>query len=413
MRVSTSQMFQVSLDAISSSNAAVMQAQQAIASGTRVDAASQDIAAVRLSSQLLETQRQAGVFSANIDELDIRFSESDVSLAALADSLGHMADVMIQARNGAVDAASLATFGMQLELDAEAVRAEMKRTDSQARPIYSYTSEEIDTALNEQLAKAAAATAAIAQGNAGSAADDLAAANQAIAVWTARRDELAQTHPALAVRPGQTMNAQVSLESDARSALRSLGMGKLAAAITGNGVLASTARLSASEARAQLVAAQAATPPDSALVQRLQTRVVDATALEDARTALAAEMAKPAAERDGETVAAANRTIANDQRLLKAAQDQDLVDTQALVGDLLAQVQQARGSVGARWSVLSNYQDVNASFALAAQTALSKIQDTDLAASISDLSNYQAQLVAARAMFSKIQSAASLFDLFR
>jgi|GEM_PF-1367481 len=413
MRVSTSQMFQVSLDAISASNAAVMQAQQAIASGTRVDAASQDIAAVRLSSQLLETQRQAGVFNANIDELDIRFSESDVSLASLADSLGHMAEVMVQARNGALDAGSLATFGMQLELDAEAVRAEMKRTDSQARPIYSYTSEEIDAALNAQLAKAAAASGAIAQGSAGSAADDLAAANQAIALWTARRDELAQTHPALAVRPGQTMNAQVSLDAETRSALRALGGGALAAAVTGNGVRASTARLGASEARAQLATAQAATPPDDALVLRLQARVVDATALEAAQASLAAEMARPAAERDGAAIAAANRTIDNDRQQLKAAQDQDLADAQSHIGALLADVQQARGSVGARWSVLSNYQDVNASFALAAQTALSRIQDTDVAASISDLSNYQAQLVAARAMFNKIQSAVSLFDLFR
>ena len=82
------------------------------------------------------------------------------------------------------------------------------------------------------------------------------------------------------------------------------------------------------------------------------------------------------------------------------------------IAALRTAVLDARGSLGARWSVVANYQDANQGVADAAVAARSSLMDTDLAQAASDLATYSAQLQAARSMFGRIEST-SLFDLVR
>lgn len=466
MRVSTSQMFQQSVDSMMDSSSGVSQAQQNITNGSRISSASQDITAVKLSAQLLLVQKQATVFSANIDELDTRFAEADVSLASVGDSLQHLNELMTQSRNGALNADGLAYLAFQAKLDVTAMGAEMNRMDSQGRKIYSYTSAEVGTSLDDAIARAAAASSAKtvaerdlvsaraafvqardaleAANNAGeplaiidaqtvlTAAQDeinrldgdprasdpagvisvekdkLAKANIEVARWLERRASLADSHPKLEVRPGQVMDTEVLFSSKNRADMMSLDPDALANAIIGAGEKSSFLRMSA-EATQKAIDALPIDPPDPATkdkLQKLQAQLVNATKFESAQTVL-----KTAT--DPLVIAAANTAIASRQLAVGVAQEQDRADAEITIVNLLDATLQARGKMGANWAVLADYQDTNQSFVLAAQQSLSNMRDTDIAKSVSDLANYQAQLQAARAIFNRIQSATSLFDLIR
>jgi len=551
-------MFQQSVDSMMASSSAVSLAQQNITNGSNINSASQNVTAVKLSSQLLLVQKQATVFSANIDELDLRFAEADTSLDSVGNALQHLNELMTQARNGALNADGLASLAFQAKLDATAIGAEMNRTDSQGRKIYSYTSEAVDTGLSDARARLAAASSAKAaaeqelvtaraalvpakqaftaansvwgpldatalaaeaayatagqnwtdqQGLAtqalktwtdasaalaknpndktlqdavsaalvnrnttdtnsqaallekqsaeplaataraeadavkqpkmdaqaaldvanaevirlagdlslstpgGLIADEaakIAAANADVATWVQRKTSLDDDHPKLEVRPGQTMNTEVLFSSKNRSDMTSLDPDALANAIIGAGEKSSLLKMSA-EATQKAIDALPIDPSDPATkdkLQKLQAQLVNATKFESAQTVL-----KTAT--DPLVIAAANTTIASRQLAVGVAQDQDRADAEITISNLLDATLQARGKVGANWAVLTDYQDTNQSFVLAAQQSLSNMRDTDIAKSVSDLANYQAQLQAARAIFNRIQSATSLFDLIR
>ncbi|WP_439114075.1 flagellin [Hydrogenophaga sp.] len=278
MRVSTAQMYQVPAEAVGSGSAAMAREIGRIASGRSVDAVSQDVAAVSQASRLTQVKARTEVHGANLAELDMRYAEADLSLSAIGDALLRMGEALARSRNGALadDAQNALSTGLQME--AQAIVAELGRRDSQGRQIYS-----------------------------GGVADP--------------------AHPALEVRPGQTLPSEVTLGAEQQAALEGL--------IKQDWVMA----LASSNDAQRAAAAQQ--------VEALRTAVVD-----------------------------------------------------------------ARGAVGARWSLVGIYQDANQGVADAAVAARSSLMDTDLAQAASDLATYSAQLQAARSMFGRIEST-SLFDLIR
>ncbi len=209
MRVSTNQIYQVSTDALNSSLASSTAEQQRISSGNRIDAVSQDVAAVTQASGLLAVKAQAAIFNSNLDELDMRYAESDQSLSVIHGALGRISEALAQSRNAALSASDRSALGVTIQSDAAAIAAELKRSDSQGRPLYS-----------------------------GGVAD----ANR----------------PALLVRPGQTLGAEITLSQADQDSI---------AALAGSG-WASGAGL-ASSTNEQRAAAQA-------LVTRLQASALDA-----------------------------------------------------------------------------------------------------------------------------------------
>ena len=151
-----------------------MQAQVRIARGTRIDAVSQDVSAVTQASQLQQLKAQAGVYAENLAALDTQYAQSDQSMGTLGDSLGHISDLLVHSRNGTLGAAELKLLGEGIKQSVVAVNAELARTDSQGRPLYS-----------SGLADAA--------------------------------------HPALQVQPGVTLASEISLTASDQSELSSLG----------------------------------------------------------------------------------------------------------------------------------------------------------------------------------------------
>lgn len=173
MRVSTAQMYQVPADAVGSGSAAMAREIARISSGRSVDAVSQDVAAVSQASRLTQVKARTDVHSANLAELDMRYAEADLSLSAIGDALLRMGEALARSRNGALanDAQNALSTGLQME--AQAIVAELGRRDSQGRPIYS-----------------------------GGVADP--------------------DHPALEVRPGQTLPSEVTLGAEPQAALAGL-----------------------------------------------------------------------------------------------------------------------------------------------------------------------------------------------
>jgi flagellin-like hook-associated protein FlgL len=249
-----------------------------VSSGRAVDAVSQDVTAVLQSSRLTQVKARSDVHAGNLAELDMRYAEADLSLSAIGDALLRMGEAIARSRNGALGADGLNALSTGLQSEAAAIQAELERRDSQARSIFS--------------------------------------GNQA-----------GSEHPALEVRPGQTMSTKITLGSDDQTALSTL-MG--------------------------------------------QDWVLGLASSTDEQRAAA-----------GEQIAALRTAVLD-----------------------------ARGSVGARWSLVANYQDANQGVADAAVAARSSLMDTDLAQAASDLATYSAQLQAARSMFGRIESS-SLFDLIR
>lgn len=173
MRVSTAQMYQVPADAVGSGSAAMEREIGRISSGRGIDAVSQDVAAVSQSSRLTQVKARTEVHAANLAELDMRYAEADLSLSVMGDALLRMGESLARSRNGALAPDALNALSTGLRIEAAAIQAELARRDSQARPIFS-------------------------QG--------VADAN----------------HPALEVRPGQTMSSEVTLEGSAETALAGL-----------------------------------------------------------------------------------------------------------------------------------------------------------------------------------------------
>lgn len=265
---------------MSSSEVSVAQAQRHIASGVRIDAVSQDITAVTQASGLQQAIAQAAVYNANLNELDMRYAESDQSLSVVHDALGAISELLARSRNGALSASDRNALGVAIRGHVDEVVAELSRSDSQARPLYSGGVSDAD-------------------------------------------------HPALLVRPGQTLGSEISLGQD------------------------------------------------------LQARM---SALRDAAWASGPGLA--------------------------AGVDADRAAALSEVSDLQSATLAARQAVGGRWELVLGFQDANQSVADAARVARSTLVDTDIAKSAADLATYTAQLQAARAMFSRIQST-SLFDVIR
>ncbi len=188
MRVSTNQIYQVSTDALNSNLASSTTEQQRISSGIRIDAVSQDIAAVTQASGLLAVKAQAAIFNSNLDELEMRYSESDQSLSVIHDALGRISEALAQSRNAALSASDRRALGVTIQSDAAAIAAELKRSDSQGRPLYS-----------------------------GGVAD--------------------ANHPALLVRPGQTLSAEITLSQADQDSIAALAGSDWA---TGTGLASST-----------------------------------------------------------------------------------------------------------------------------------------------------------------------------
>lgn len=280
MRVSTSQIYQSSTDAMTNSASRTQQAQQRISSGVRIDAVSQDSTAVTQASRLQQVMAESAVYSANLDELDMRHAEADLSLSVVHDALGRLSNLLVSSRNGALQPRDRAAIGASVQAEVQTIQAELQRRDSQGRPLYN-----------------------------GGVADD--------------------AHPALLVRPGQTVSTEIPLG------------------------------------------------------QALQDRL---TKLAGAAWASGAGMA---ASTDADRAAA-------------------LVEVQALQSSALG----ARQVVGGRWEQLSRDLDANLAVSDSAEMARSALVDTDVARTAADLATYTAQLQAARAMFSRIQST-SLFDTIR
>ncbi len=280
MRVSTSQIYQSSTDAMATSASRTQQAQQRISSGVRITAVSQDATAVTQASRLQQVMAESAGYAANIDELDLRHAEADLSLSVVHDALGRLSALLITSRNGGLQSRDRTAIGAAVQAEVQIIQAELQRRDSQSRPLYN-----------------------------GGVAD--------------------AEHQALMVRPGQTVATAI--------------------------------------------------PLDQALQDRLQ-------ALSGAAWASGAGMA---GSTDADRAAA-------------------LVEVQALQSSALG----ARQVVGARWEQLSRAADANLAVGDSAEMARSALVDTDVARSASDLATYTAQLQAARAMFSRIQST-SLFDTIR
>lgn len=188
MRVSTSQMFQVSTGSMSTASTALTRVQQQIASGVRIDAVSQDAVAVTQASRLQQVKAQAAVYNANLNELDMRYGESDQSLRIVHDSLASIQSALIQSRNGVMGPRELAALGTGIQNDIASIKAELSRQDSQGRPLYSNAVVDAD-------------------------------------------------HPALQVQPGQTMASEITLSEEDQTSLTEL---ETATWATADGMAAST-----------------------------------------------------------------------------------------------------------------------------------------------------------------------------
>ena len=188
MRVSTSQMFQVSTGSMSTASSALTRVQQQVASGVRIDAVSQDVVAVTQASRLQQVKAQAAVYNANLTELDMRYGESDQSLRIVHDSLANIQSALIQSRNGTLGAGELTAIGTGIQNDIASITAELSRPDSQGRPLYSSAVVDAD-------------------------------------------------HPALQVQPGQTMASEITLSKADQDSLTAL---QTATWATAAGLAAST-----------------------------------------------------------------------------------------------------------------------------------------------------------------------------
>ncbi len=97
---------------------------------------------------------------------------------------------------------------------------------------------------------------------------------------------------------------------------------------------------------------------------------------------------------------------------LSGVVDADRAAALAEVSELQSAALAARQAVGGRWELVLGLQEANQAVSDNARAARSKLVDTDIAKAAADLATYTAQLQAARAMFSRIQST-SLFDVIR
>lgn len=173
MRVSTAQLYQVPADAVGSGSASMAREIGRIASGRSLDAVSQDVAAVSQASRWTQVKAQADVHGANLVELDTRYAQADLSLSAIGDALLRMGEALARSRNGALGSDGQNALSTGLQMEAQAIVAELGRRDSQGRQIYS-----------------------------GGLAD--------------------LAHPALEVRPGQTMSSEVTLGAQDQATLAGL-----------------------------------------------------------------------------------------------------------------------------------------------------------------------------------------------
>jgi flagellin-like hook-associated protein FlgL len=265
---------------MSSASSAQVRVSQQIASGVRFDAVSQNAGAVTQASGLQQVMAQSGVYKSNLNELDGRYAESDQSLSVIHDSLGRIAEALGQSRNGSLNANDRNALGVTIQGEVAAIAAEIARQDSQGRAMFSGGLPDAD-------------------------------------------------HPALLVRPGQTLTTTIPLSAADQASLAALSS---ASWTSGSGLAGSS---------------------------------------------------------DAERAGAA-----------------------ALVAGLQDAALGARQAVGSNWSLVANDQDANQSVADGAEISRSALIDTDIAKSAADLATYTAQLQAARALFSRIQST-SLFDLIR
>ncbi len=265
---------------MASTSAAQTRVNQQITSGVQFDAVSQNAVAVTQASGLQQVMAQSGVYKANLNELDGRYAESDQSLSVIHDSLGRIAEALGQSRNGALSTNDRTALGVTIQGEVAAIAAELARKDSQGRAMFSGGSADAD-------------------------------------------------HPALQVRPGQTLATAIPLSAADQASLSALGS---ASWTSGPGLAGSS----------------------------------------DAQRASAV----------------------------------------ALVAGLQDAALGARQAVGGSWALVGNYQDANQSVADGAQVSRSALIETDVAKSAADLATYTAQLQAARALFSRIQST-SLFDIIR
>jgi hypothetical protein len=150
-----------------------MAEQKRISSGVRIDTASQDVTAVTQASSLSAVKAQAAIFGRNLDDLDSRYAQSDQSLSVIHDALGRIAEALAQSQNAALSDSDRRALGATIQGDAEAIAAELKRSDSQGRALYS-----------------------------GGVAD--------------------ADHPELLVRPGQTLAAEITLSQDDQNSILAL-----------------------------------------------------------------------------------------------------------------------------------------------------------------------------------------------
>ena len=278
MRVSTSQIYQVPADAMSSSSAAASQANRRIASGKRIDAASQDAGAVTRASQQQQLKSETVVFNDNLNALDSQYSEIDQSTGNLSESLSYLGQLLIQSQNGSYSSNEVGIVGDSIKQEMALIKIELARTDSQGRPLYSLGVADSD-------------------------------------------------HPALQVLPGLMMGTEIPLSEADQNALTAI-------------------------------------------------------------------------------------TTADWSTNLGATTSKQRADAMVEVKQLFESVNRARGAVGARWQQVQVYQDINTTAGLAAVEAKSNLIDTDVAQSAADLATYQAQLQAARSLFSRISSN-TLFDVLR
>lgn len=94
---------------------------------------------------------------------------------------------------------------------------------------------------------------------------------------------------------------------------------------------------------------------------------------------------------------------------LAGASDAQIATAIDQLSTLASNVQRARSAVGARWQSVAGYQNANASLELSIDGARSNLLDPDVAKATTELAQTSAQLTAAQALFSRIQSS-SLFS---
>jgi len=263
---------------MSSASAAASLVNRRIASGKRIDAASQDAGAVTRASQQQQLKSETVVFTDNLNALDSQYSQVDQSTGNLSDSLAYLGTLLIQSQNGSYSSNEVGIVGDSIKQEMALIKIELARTDSQGRPLYS----------------AGVSDAA---------------------------------HPALQVLPGLMMGTEIPLSEADQTALTAI-------------------------------------------------------------------------------------TTADWSTNLGATTSTQRADAMVQVQQLFESVNRARGAVGARWQQVQTYQDINNTAGLAATEAKSNLIDTDIAQSASDLATYQAQLQAARSLFSRISSN-TLFDVLR